>query len=341
MSNRAAIIPAAKSPLEIHDVDKYDPGSGEILVKNTSIAFNPIEWKVARLAMVPLEYPNILGNSFGGTVEAVGPDVSNFQVGDKVAIHRSATPAGAKYGAFQLYALGQVSNAVKIPDEVDIDTASSIILNFKTAASVLTGTAGLDRPSVDEVPSKGKKVLVYGGTSSLGALAIQYATQAGYSVVSTTSPKHNSFVSTLGATKLVDHIQSADAIRKALIAEGPYEVIFDTISLPPTVAILADVVKSQGGGTFYTTQPPFGPESLPEGVKRVFAPFALLLDQPQHKDLVQYLANEYLPRALAEKRLTSIPIEKVKGGISKIDDVLTRGFGGTSGVKLVLNPWEN
>jgi NADPH:quinone reductase-like Zn-dependent oxidoreductase len=90
MSNRPAVIPPAKAPLEVHDVEKYTPGPGELLVKNTSIAFNPIEWKVAHFAPVPLEYPNILGNCFGGTVEAVGPDPAGFEIGDRVAIARGA-----------------------------------------------------------------------------------------------------------------------------------------------------------------------------------------------------------------------------------------------------------
>src|ERR1700712_2133748 len=115
MSNRAAIIPSAKGPLEVQDVEKYTPGPGEILVKNTSIAFNPIEWKVARLALVPLEYPTILGNSFAGIVEAIGSGVTDFKAGDQVAVARSFTTAGAQYGAYQLFAVGRASNAVKLP----------------------------------------------------------------------------------------------------------------------------------------------------------------------------------------------------------------------------------
>jgi NADPH:quinone reductase-like Zn-dependent oxidoreductase len=340
MSNRAGIIPSAKAPLEVQDVEKYTPGPEELLVKNTSIAFNPIEWKVARLALVPLEYPNILGNSFGGTVEAVGSGVTGFQIGDKVAVSRKRD-SGPKYGAYQLYVLGHAANTVKLPEGVSVDTGSSIILNFRTAAGVLTATAGLDMPGTGQVPAKGKKVLVYGGTSSLGSLAIQYATQAGYTVVSTTSPNHEPFVSTLGAAKLVDHTQSPDAIKVALIGEGPYEVVFDTISLPPTVAITADVLKAQGGGKIYTVQPAFGPETLPEGVTRHFDAYAQLLEQPEHMVTVEYLANKYLPKALAEGKLKPIPIEKLSGGLAAVDAVLTRGFRGTSGVKLVLDPWES
>ncbi|KAF2667819.1 alcohol dehydrogenase GroES-like domain-containing protein [Microthyrium microscopicum] len=336
MSNRAAIIHTPKAPLVIEEVEKYTPGPQELLIKNTSIAFNPIEWKVARLAILPIEYPAILGFSFGGTVEAIGSDVTNFHVGERVAT--SGSGPGNKYGAYQLYALSKAESTIKLPDNVSMDAASSVMINFKTVAAILTATAGLDSPKLEQVPAKGKKVLIYGGTSSVGSLAIQYATQAGYTVISTTSPKHEAFVSTLGAAKLIDHTQTEDALREALIAEGPYQLVVDTISLGRTVYITADVLKAQGGGTLYTLQPPFGPETLPEGVTRHFAPYTSILAEPEHKSLLEYLANDYLPKALAEDKLKPIPIEKVNGGLAGVDAALTKGFGGLSGVKMVLNP---
>jgi NADPH:quinone reductase-like Zn-dependent oxidoreductase len=83
--NLAAVIPTAKAPLEVREVETYLPKANEILIKNTIIAFNPVESKIAKLAIFPLEYPAILGYSYGGVVEALGSKITNFKVGDKLS----------------------------------------------------------------------------------------------------------------------------------------------------------------------------------------------------------------------------------------------------------------
>jgi NADPH:quinone reductase-like Zn-dependent oxidoreductase len=95
MTNQAAFIPAAKAPLEVQDVEKYKPGPHEILIKNEVIALNPIDYKIARLAIFPMEYPAIIGSSFGGTVEAVGSGVKDFKVGDRIAAAKKSTSKGS------------------------------------------------------------------------------------------------------------------------------------------------------------------------------------------------------------------------------------------------------
>jgi NADPH:quinone reductase-like Zn-dependent oxidoreductase len=182
--------------------------------------------------------------------------------------------------------------------------------------------------------------LIYGGSSSLGSLSVQYVVQAGYTVVTTSSPKQRDFVSKLGAAKVVDHTQEQAALVKALAAEGPYELVVDTISLPNTTLITAAVLAAQGGGELYTTQPAFGPESLPEGVTREFASWSLLLAEKQNEGLLAWAYSKYLPQGLANGKIIPLPTEKISGGLKGVDSALDRLAKGVSGVKLVLNPWE-
>jgi NADPH:quinone reductase-like Zn-dependent oxidoreductase len=341
MANLAAIIPAAKAPLEVQQVETYTPGPHELLVKNEVIAFNPVEFKIAKLGVFPIQYPAILGSTFSGTVEAVGPQVTGFEVGNKVVVFKSFGEVGNQYGVYQRYVIVSDGRASKIPEGIDAAIPASIIMNLVTAVGLFSGRAGLDKPSLESSASaKGKKVLVYGGSSSFGSLSVQYVAQAGYTVVTTTSPKNIDFVSKLGAAKVVDHTQDQGALIKALVTEGPYEVVVDSISLPNTIPVTAAVLTAQGGGKLYTLQPPFGPETLPEGVVREFESWPSVLNDEKNASLLPWAVNTYLPQGLAKGKIITLPIEKVSGGLKGVNDALDTLQKGVSGVRLVADPRE-
>jgi NADPH:quinone reductase-like Zn-dependent oxidoreductase len=341
MANLAAVIPAAKAPLEVQEVETYKPGPHELLIKNEVIAYSPIEYKIAKLAFFPIQYPAILGGSFGGTVEAVGPQVTNFKVGDKVAAVKSGKSVGNQYGSYQRYVVLSDETASKVPEGTDLALPVSFTANLSTVVGIFTGRAGLEKPSFDgSVSTKGKKVLVYGGSSNVGTLSVQYVAQAGYSVVTTSSPSNNGFVSKLGAVKVLDHTQEQGALIKALIAEGPYDLVVDSIALPNTTPITGAVVAAQGGGKLYALLPAFGPEALPEGVTREFASWGSILDEEKNLGLRAWAFTEYLPQGFASGKLIPQTIEKVAGGLKGVNDALDKLEKGVSGVKLVSDPWE-
>jgi NADPH:quinone reductase-like Zn-dependent oxidoreductase len=62
------------------------------LIKNELVGLQPIDAKFAKAAMFPLQYPVVLGTSFGGTVTAIGDDIAGFSVGDKVTGKRLLWP---------------------------------------------------------------------------------------------------------------------------------------------------------------------------------------------------------------------------------------------------------
>src|SRR5436190_22852530 len=73
--------------LEVREAPAPQPGPGEIAVRNVAASLNPIDWKLRSGAMQkfwPLELPAILGRDAAGEVSAVGPDVSEFRVGQRV-----------------------------------------------------------------------------------------------------------------------------------------------------------------------------------------------------------------------------------------------------------------
>lgn len=323
----------------------YKPGPHELLIRNEVIAFNPVEYKFARLDIFQINYPAILGLSYAGTIEAVGPEVTDLKVGDKVAVREkfgdSFNPFGNRYGSYQRYAIARDETASKVPEGVDAAIPANLIGNLNTVVGLFNGAARLDKPSLDDSASaKGKKVLIYGGTSSFGSTSVQYVAQAGYTVVTTTSPKHMDFVSRLGAVKVVDHTQEHGDLVKELITNGPYDLVVDSISISNTVALNAAVLAAQGGGKVYALLPVFGLETLPEGVTREFDTWGGFLAEEKNPGLQRWVYEIYLPHALANGKITPLPNEKISGGLKGVNDALDRMEKGVSGVRLVADPWE-
>jgi NADPH:quinone reductase-like Zn-dependent oxidoreductase len=345
--NIAAIQPAEKTNVEVRPLAIPEPGPHDILIKNQSIAFNPLEWKVQRLALFPLPYPFINGYSFAGTVEKVGSSVTMFKSGDRVAAKKNmAARTGNEYGAYQRYVLCQQGNVAKLPDEVVLDEAASVMLNLPTAVGALNIVLGLERPSLgkETASAKSNKLLVYGGSSSVGQFAIQIASQAGYTVVTTSSPRNMDQVRPLGATKIVDHTKAPEKVVEQLAAEGPYAYIFDTIALPTTTSVVAQVmaanIKAGGTGSFQATMPDVQPFEYPAGVEKESSSYAGLIDDVTNKAVGRWFYEELVPKGLASGRIVPPRIEKMKGGLSRVQEALDRMMKGVSGVKLVVDPWE-
>ncbi|KAG4420505.1 hypothetical protein IFR04_006325 [Cadophora malorum] len=342
MANLAAVISAPKAPLEIHEVELYAPSPNEILVKNEVIAFNLVESKIAKLGVIPIDYPAILGSAFGGTIEVVGSSVTKFQIGDRIVVSKAFGVKGNQYGAFQRYVVVGDIMVSKIPNGMDLAVPASLMMNLTSVVGLFSGRVGLEKPILNgfKLAKKSVKVLVYGGSSSFGGLSVQYLSQAGYTVTTTSSPKHHEFFSKLGGANVLDHTIEPDDLMKKLVADGPYDIVVDTISLPNTIAITANVLVAQGGGRLYATQPAFGPETLPDGVTRVFEPWPDSLYEEKNRELQQWVIEKYIPHGLSAGIITPLPIEKVPGGLKGINEALDKNLRGSSGIRLVADPWE-
>ena len=339
MPHLAALVPAAKAPLEVKEVDTPQPGPHELLIKNEIIALQPVEAKIAKVAMLPLQYPAILGSAFAGTVEKVGPEVSGFNVGDKVVVYKKAWINDNKYSAYQQFVVSSDITTTKVANDATLETAVRLVGNLPTVPALFNATLNLARPDFSGEPqSQGKKILIYGGTSSIGSLSVQYLKQAGYDVVTTTSPQHKHFVSQLGASQIVDHTQLVETVSKELISAGPYEIVLDTISTAETIKLNAEVVAAHGGGNVYALQPPFAPDTLPDGVQRVFEGWSFLFGKGEHDELLEWTFGTYFPQALSKDSLRPVAEKKVLGGLSGINDGLNLLFPkGVSSEKVVVD----
>ena len=173
----------------------------------------------------------------------------------------------------------------------------------------------------------------------MGALAVKSASDVGYNVIATSSPSNQDFVSKHGAAHVIDHTLPFDQVLLSLIFRGPYDAVFDAIGTSTATELLG-ALQAEDGGVLYTTLPVMGREKLPANVERRFASYPDALEKELNADIRTWLYETYLPKGLADGKVTPPKVEKMEGGLEGVQQkVLDRMIaGGVSGRKLVMNP---
>jgi NADPH2:quinone reductase len=154
--------------LKYADVPKPSPAAGQALVKIAASGVNFID-VYFRIGLYPATPPILLGNEGAGTVEAVGPDVTNLRPGDRVAYAMAR-------GSYAEYAVVPAWQLVKIPDSVDFQTAASVMLQGMTAHYLTHSTYPL---------KAGDACLIHAAAGGVGLLLVQMAKMLGARVVGT------------------------------------------------------------------------------------------------------------------------------------------------------------
>jgi NADPH:quinone reductase-like Zn-dependent oxidoreductase len=197
--------------LRLADVDKPTPGEGEVLVRVHAAGVDFGVWHLmtglpylVRTA-IGLRAPRnpVLGRDVAGTVEALGPGVTGFDVGDEVF--------GICAGSFAEYARVPVRKCVPKPANLTHQQAAAVPI------SGLTALQGL-RDAV----RAGDTVLVIGAGGGVGTFAVQLAKAYGAAVTGVCSTGKVDLVRSIGADDVVDYTKAdfADGTRR-------WDVIFD------------------------------------------------------------------------------------------------------------------
>jgi NADPH:quinone reductase-like Zn-dependent oxidoreductase len=174
----------------------------------------------------------VLGLDLAGIVEAVGPGVTRFGVGDAVY--------GSGRGSFAEYAVAPETKLAAKPLSLSFEQAAAV------PVSAVTALQGLRTGKIRE----GQKVLVTGASGGVGSYAVQLAKAYGADVTGVCSTGKIGFVRSLGADHVIDYTREdfADA--------GPYDLILDIAGNPPlsrlrralTPTGTAVITGGEGGG---------------------------------------------------------------------------------------------
>ena len=174
----------------------------------------------------------VLGLDLAGTVEAVGPDVTRFAVGDAVY--------GSGRGSYAEYAVASEGKLAPKPAALSFEQAAAV------PVSAVTALLGLRAGKIGE----GQKVLVTGASGGVGSYTVQLAKACGAQVAGVCSTGKVEFVRGLGADRVIDYT------REDFAETGPYDLILDIAGSPPvsrlrralTPAGTAVITGGEGGG---------------------------------------------------------------------------------------------
>jgi NADPH2:quinone reductase len=238
----------ASSVLELVERDIAEPGPQEVRVRVAASGVNPTDWK-ARAGGAPVEFAETVPNQDGaGIVDAVGSEVSDLNVGDRVwlflAAHQRPT------GTAQDFTVVPASRAVRLPAGVGFDVAASLGVPAMTAHRALTvhesGPARLSPGALT-----GRVVLVQGGAGAVGHAAIQLAVWAGATVVATVSSDEKAELARAAGAHHVVQYPDADlsAEIRALAPNGVDHIV--EVAPTQNAALDVEVIANHGSIAYY------------------------------------------------------------------------------------------
>lgn len=215
---RALVVtkPGDRSVLEVQDVEVQPPGSGEVQVRVAAVGVNFID-VYKRQGVYPLPTPFVAGEEGAGVIEAVGPDVDDFSVGDSVSW------AGPPSSAAEL-ANVPAAQAVPVPDGLALDVAAAAMLQGMTAHYLVNSTWRIE---------SGQIALVHAAAGGVGQLLVQLITGKGATVVATAgSDEKLQIARDLGAQHTINYREfSGDALAEEVrrVAGRGVDVAYDGV----------------------------------------------------------------------------------------------------------------
>lgn len=198
------------SVLELVEREAAQPGPGEVRVRIVRAGVNPTDWKFRAGGMGELAFPEIVpGQDGAGVVDAVGPDVTAFAVGDRVwtMLAQHTRPGGTAQEQVVL----PVAHVTALPDSASYDVGAALGVPAVTAHRALTTSEdGPDRLAPGALA--GQTVLVAGGAGAVGNAAIQLARWAGATVISTVSSDDKAALATAAGAQHTVNYREGDPV---------------------------------------------------------------------------------------------------------------------------------
>jgi len=202
---KAIVLTKYRSPefFELKEIEKPKPGDNEVLVKVFAVAINSWDWEIliarpfVNRLMAGLLKPKrikILGCDIAGTVEAVGKNVKQFQLGDEVFGDLS----GCGWGGFAEYVCARDNALVSKPASMSFEQAAAI---------PQAGLLALQALRYKGQVQPGQKVLFNGAGGGVGTLGMQMAKSFGAEVTGVDTTEKLNIMRSAGADHIIDYTQ--------------------------------------------------------------------------------------------------------------------------------------
>ncbi|WP_035847268.1 quinone oxidoreductase family protein [Kitasatospora azatica] len=225
--------------LQVDEIEKPEPGPGMVRLRAEAIGVNfaGIQERSGNFYYGDrLPLPACPGGDAVGTIDALGPGVTGFEVGDRVAsiIFKDA---------FAEYSLARVKDLVRIPAEIDAAQATMLSSPGHVGLKVIKAAA----------LKPGETVLVHAAAGSIGHLVVQMvkALGAGTVIATAKSPEKLAFVKELGADVVVDYSLDGweEKVREATGGAG-VDIVLDSVGADITPKSI-NLLKPFGRLVFY------------------------------------------------------------------------------------------
>lgn len=182
--------PGGIEVLQVRENADPVPGAKQLLVRVEAVGINFIDVYFRRGLYKVAAYPYVPGLEAAGTVLAVGDEVTDFHVGDRVA-------ASNFLGCYAEMALVPADRAVPVPTAVDLKAAAAVLLQGMTAHYLVESTYPL---------APGQRCLVHAAAGGVGLLLCQLARRRGARVIATVSSEEKAKLArAAGAEEVVDY----------------------------------------------------------------------------------------------------------------------------------------
>ncbi|MFN4017810.1 MAG: NADPH:quinone oxidoreductase family protein [Reyranella sp.] len=214
------------------DLPVPQPGDGEVRIKVAACGVGFVDSLVAlgRYQVKP-PLPHVPGSEIGGLVDALGPGVTGFAVGERVV-------AQAR-GGFAEYAIASVRAVSRIPDRMSMNQAAGFRVNYGTALHGLRDRAAL---------KAGETLVVIGAAGGIGLAAVQVGRLLGANVIGVASTEQKrAVVAEAGAGATLDRTVEGWRDRLKAVCPNGVDVVFDPVSGP----LLQPAFRSLGWGGRY------------------------------------------------------------------------------------------
>jgi len=200
--------------LELVELPVPEPKADEAVVKIQASGVNFVD-VYYREGRYKAEVPFVAGQEGAGDVVAIGAEVKNIKVGDRVAWTMLL-------GTYAEYAAAAADRLVKIPDGVDYRQAAAAMLQGMTAHYLLYDTYPL---------KKGETALIHAAAGGVGLLLVQMAHNIGARVIGTVSTEEKAKLARgAGADEIILYAQiDFEAEAKRLTGGKGVDVVYDSV----------------------------------------------------------------------------------------------------------------
>ena len=236
--------------LKYEEVSMPEPGEGEARVKIEVVGVNFIDI-YHRIGRYQGSLPLTLGQEAAGVVDAVGPNVTDVKLGDRVVY-------ASVQGSYAEYAIAPVWRLVPIPTEIDTQQATAVMLQGMTAHYLTHSTYAL---------KKGDTALVHAAGGGTGQLVVRIAKLCGAHVIGTVSTEEKAArAREAGADEVIIYTKfDFDTEVQRLTNNAGVDVVYDSVG-KDTFDRSLNCIRRRGYMVLYGQSsgsvPPFDPQTL-------------------------------------------------------------------------------